>query len=125
MFLSISSSVIDSSPPNGGTAFGSGLFSVFLNMIIPIAWNREVALSSVPSMKEMIRLVELQNLCSTVSGYADALSPYLGWIRDNWLLLVLTGEIVGAVLAIKVGLYRRGIFWLLAALATIWVGAIR
>ena len=73
----------------------------------------------------MIRLVELQNLCSMVSGYADALSPYLDWIRDNWLLLVLTGEIVGAVLAIKVGLYRRGIFWLLAALATIWVGAIR
>ncbi len=73
----------------------------------------------------MIRLVELQNLCSTVSGYADTLFPYLDWIRDNWLLLVLTGEIVGAVLAIKVGLYRRGIFWLLAALATIWVGAIR
>ena len=37
MFLSISSSVIDSSPPNGGTAFGSGLFSVFLNMIRRIA----------------------------------------------------------------------------------------
>ena len=73
----------------------------------------------------MVEFESVQNLCSTVSGYADTLSPYLDWICDNWLLLVLTGEIVGAVLAIKVGLYRRGIFWLLAALATIWVGAIR
>lgn len=64
----------------------------------------------------------IQEMCSIVARYVDEASPYINWIRDNWLLLVLTGEIVGAVFAVKVGMYRRGILWLGAALATLWVG---
>ena len=53
---------------------------------------------------------------------SEAVSPYLDWLKDNWLTIVLTGEIVGAVIAVKMGKYRRGIGWLAAALATIWIG---
>lgn len=69
-------------------------------------------------------LKSIRGLCSVITGYADEASPYIDWIRDNWLLLVLTGEIVGAVLAVKVGMYRRGLLWLGAALATLWIGVI-
>lgn len=65
------------------------------------------------------------DLVSAVGGCIEKASPYIDWIRDNWLLLVLTGEIVGAVLAVKVGMYRRGILWLGAALATLWIGVLR
>ena len=49
----------------------------------------------------------------------------VSWAQDYWMTLVLTGEIVGAVLAVKVGAYRRGLAWLGAALLTVWLGAYR
>ena len=61
----------------------------------------------------------------SIQNLVNKISPYADWIRQNWVLLVLTGEIIGAVVAIKVGRYRRGLFWLVAALATIWLGAYR
>ncbi len=57
-----------------------------------------------------------------LAGIADTIGPAIDWLGQNWLPLVLTGEIIGAVLAIKIGAWRRGICWLAAALATIWVG---
>ena len=57
--------------------------------------------------------------CETV---AETVSPYVEWAKSNWLTIVLTGEIIGAVVAIKTCHYRRGFGWLLAALATIWIG---
>lgn len=71
----------------------------------------------------MEELDSIAGLYSGISEYVDAASPYIDWIGQNWLLLVLSGEIIGAVVAIKVGRYRRGLVWLVAALATIWVGA--
>jgi len=44
------------------------------------------------------------------------------WVKANWFPLVLSGEIIGSAVAIKVGQYRRGIMWMVAALATIWLG---
>lgn len=73
----------------------------------------------------MEELDSIAGLYSGISEYADTASPYIDWIGQNWLLLVLSGEIIGAVVAIKVGRYRRGLVWLVAALATIWVGAFR
>lgn len=54
---------------------------------------------------------------------SETVSPYLDWAKANWLTLVLTGEIIGAVVAIKTSNYRRGIGWLVAAILTIWAGA--
>lgn len=54
----------------------------------------------------------------------DDVSPLLEWASANWVPLVLTGEIVGAVVAIKLRHYYRGTAWLLAALLTIWLGRI-
>lgn len=51
----------------------------------------------------------------------QSLQPVYGWACANWLTLVLTGQIIGAVVAVKYGHYRKGIFWLLIALATIWI----
>lgn len=73
----------------------------------------------------MLELESLEGAYSAIAEYADNVSPFLDWIRGNWMLLVLSGEIVGAVLAIKMGRYRRGIVWLAAALATIRIGAFR
>ena len=53
----------------------------------------------------------------------DNVAQSLEWVYDNWVTLVLTGEIIGAVLAVKVGAYKRGLAWLGAALLTVWVGA--
>ncbi len=52
----------------------------------------------------------------------NGLAPPIAWAQGHWLTIVLTAEIVGAVWAIKYGRYRRGFCWLLAALATIWIG---
>lgn len=60
-----------------------------------------------------------------ISEFADSVSPYLDWFGDHWFPLVLSGEIIGAVVAIKVGRYRRGLLWLAGALLTIWIGAVR
>jgi len=61
-------------------------------------------------------------LFSFLGEVSEKASPYVSWLQGNWLALVLTGEIVGAVVAVKFGRYRRGIGWLAAALATIWIG---
>ena len=47
----------------------------------------------------------------------------LQWAYDHWVTIVLTGEIIGAVIAVKMGNYRRGLGWLGAGLLTIWLGA--
>jgi len=59
-----------------------------------------------------------------VSRFAEWVAPAVEWAQSNWLLLVLTGEIVGAVAAVKLRSYRRGLCWLAAALATIWIGGV-
>lgn len=58
----------------------------------------------------------------TIADLSEAVGPIAEWASEHWLSLVLTGEIVGAVMAIKVGSYRRGLCWLAAALLTIWLG---
>lgn len=68
---------------------------------------------------------DIQEIYAGIEGFVVEVSPYVEWIRQNWVLLVLTAEIVGAVVAIKLGRYRRGLIWLAAALATIWLGAYR
>ena len=65
---------------------------------------------------------DIETTLSFFQELSDKITPYLDWASQNWLALVLTGEIVGAVVAIKVGRYRRGFCWLCAALATIWIG---
>ena len=67
----------------------------------------------------------LEGLASSLAGFAEEASPLVDWVKDNWILLVLTGEIVGAVVAINFGRYRRGLLWLAAALATLWLGIAR
>ena len=70
-------------------------------------------------------MAELQDLQSAVDFFeelSENIAPYVEWAKTNWLTIVLTGEIVGAVVAIKTCHYRRGFGWLLAALATIWLG---
>ena len=54
--------------------------------------------------------------------FCEDVQPYIDWIKTNWLTLVLTGEIVGAFIALKMGKVKRGLGWLIAALATIWIG---
>lgn len=63
----------------------------------------------------------LSDSLGTAAGYLGRL---MDWANDNWLALVLTVEIVGAVVAIKMRSYKRGILWLLIALATIWIKGI-
>ncbi|MBE6526338.1 MAG: hypothetical protein E7Z63_01000 [Thermoplasmata archaeon] len=53
----------------------------------------------------------------------DQVLPYIEWAKEHWLTLVLSGEIIGSIIAIKTGHYRKGVAWVVAALATIWVGA--
>lgn len=57
----------------------------------------------------------------TLQSLIDMIGPITEWANANWLTLVLTGEIVGAAIAIRMKSYRRGALWLLVALATIWV----
>lgn len=65
--------------------------------------------------------MDLEEVMGTVSELGDAASPLIDWASANWMPLVLTGEIVGAVVAIKLRRYYRGVAWLLAALMTIWL----
>ena len=71
---------------------------------------------------ETLNLSEIEDAISFFEELYETVSPYLEWAKENWLTLVLSGEIVGAVLAVKMGSYRRGLAWLGAALATIWIG---
>lgn len=63
----------------------------------------------------------LSDSLGTVAGY---IGPLMEWANQNWVALVLSGEIVGAAVAIKMGFYKRGILWLLVALATVWIKGI-
>ena len=65
---------------------------------------------------------DIQSLAEYFEEFSEKVSPYVEWLQGNWFPLVLSGEIVGAVIAVKLGRYRRGIGWLAAALATIWLG---
>ena len=60
----------------------------------------------------------------TVDEVVSVVTPCLLWARDNWCPLALTGEVVGSVLAVRLRRYRRCACWLLAALVTIWAGAL-
>ena len=70
----------------------------------------------------MAELQALQSAADFFEEFSENISPYIEWLQGNWFPLVLSGEIVGAVIAVKLGRYRRGFGWLLAALATIWLG---
>ncbi|AGI47842.1 hypothetical protein TALC_00847 [Thermoplasmatales archaeon BRNA1] len=74
----------------------------------------------------MIDLQGIQSFIESVTEFyetfVETVTPYVEWLQTNWLTLVLTGEIVGAVVAVKMGRYKRGFGWLAAALATIWLG---
>lgn len=70
----------------------------------------------------MAELQDLQSAADFFEEFSENISPYIEWLQSNWFPLVLSGEIVGAVIAVKLGRYRRGFGWLLAALATIWLG---
>ena len=63
-----------------------------------------------------------QSAAAFFEELVETVSPYVDWAKSNWLTIVLTGEIIGAVVAIKTCHYRRGFGWLRAALATIWIG---
>ena len=67
---------------------------------------------------------EIEKTAEAAADAWDAMSPVIGFLQENWLALALTGEIVGAVIAIKFRHYCRGLMWLLAALATVWAGAL-
>ena len=70
-------------------------------------------------------MAELQNLQSAADffeEFSENISPYIEWLQGNWFPLVLSGEIVGGGIGGELGRYRRGFGWLLAALATIWLG---
>ena len=70
----------------------------------------------------MAELQDLQSAADFFEEFSENISPYIEWLQGNWFPLVLSGEIVGAVIAVKLGRYRRGFGWLLADLATIWLG---
>lgn len=70
----------------------------------------------------MMDFFVLDRLITSFEEWSEKAAPYLSWLGDNWLTVVLTGEIIGAVVAVKLGRYRRGFGWLAAALATIWIG---
>ena len=65
---------------------------------------------------------DIQSLAECFEEFSEKVSPYIEWLQGNWFPPVRSGEIVGAVIAVKLGRYRRGFGWLLAALATIWLG---
>lgn len=64
------------------------------------------------------------DLAESIQNLSDTIGPVIDWANTNWVALVLTGEIVGAAIAIKMRSYKRGILWLLIALATIWIKGI-
>ena len=70
----------------------------------------------------MVTTEVLPNCNAVMENLYVQWGPVIQWIQDNWVTIALTGEMVGAVLAVKMGAYRRGIGWLVAALATLWLG---
>lgn len=57
-----------------------------------------------------------------MDGIATVFLDLAGWAAAHWAPLLLTGEIIGAVFAIKLGAYAKGLAWLFLALVTIWIG---
>ena len=70
----------------------------------------------------MVTLEEFQGWLDAVNDLSVQIEPLAQWLQDNWVTVTLTGEMVGAVVAIRMGAYRRGIGWLVAAIATLWFG---
>ena len=70
----------------------------------------------------MVTLEEFQGWLDAVNDLSVQIEPVVQWFQDNWVTVALTGEMVGAVIAIRMGAYRRGIGWLVAAIATLWFG---
>ena len=70
----------------------------------------------------MVTLEEFQGWLDAIDDLSVQIEPVVQWLQDNWVTVALTGEMVGAVVAIRMGAYRRGIGWLLAAMATLWFG---
>ena len=71
------------------------------------------------SLKLKIDIDELVETFNELSAWGQ---PYVEWVQTNWVTIVLTGEIIGAVIAIKYNHWKRGLGWLIAALMTIWFG---
>ena len=89
-----------------------------------LGYREEVLEYAAPAVSDVF-LLDFQTAADYFGELPGKISPYLDWMQDNWLTVVLTGEIIGGVVAIKMGKYRRGVLWLAAALATIWLGGIR
>ena len=70
----------------------------------------------------MVTLEEFQGWLDAIDDISVQIEPLAQWLQDNWVTLALTGEMIGAVVAIRMGAYRRGIGWLVAAIATLWFG---
>ena len=51
---------------------------------------------------------DIQSLAECFEEFSGKVSPYIEWLQGNWFPLVLSEEIVGAVIAVKLGRYRRG-----------------
>lgn len=49
----------------------------------------------------MVELQDLQSAADFFEEFSEKVSLYIEWTKSNWLTIVLTGEIVGAVVAIK------------------------
>ena len=70
----------------------------------------------------MVGMSKYGAMAVTLGDLSESLGSFMGWIKDNWFPLMLTMEIIGAVIAVKMGYYRKGVCFLIAALATIWIG---
>jgi len=66
--------------------------------------------------------VNWQEIADGFQQFCDDVQPYIDWTQANWLTIVLTAEIIGAVVAVKMGKLKRGIGWMVAAIVTIWAG---
>ncbi len=55
----------------------------------------------------MAELQDLQSAVDFFEEFSENISPYIEWLQGNWFPLVLSGEIVGAVMAVKLGRYRE------------------
>ncbi len=65
---------------------------------------------------------DLLHIIDEINARIAEFGPTVQWVQAHWAPILLTGEIIGGVIAIKLGRYRRGVMWLIAALVTIWAG---
>ncbi len=70
----------------------------------------------------MVTIEEMQEWFTFFIDIGKRIEPVYQWVQENWVTVALTGEIIGAVIAVRMGAYRRGIGWLIAAVATLWLG---